>query len=341
MSRLFIQAAAAAAVGLFLAPAAVAGPTVDAVKARGELICGVHTGLYGFGAPDDKGVWRGLDVDICRAVAAAVLGDAKKVKFVPLTAQQRLTALQSGEIDLLSRNTTWTLTRDTSNGLDFGPVTYFDGQGFLVPKKHGISKAAELKGASVCVQQGTTTEQNLSDYSRAYGLDLRPVTYEKYEQAVEGYLAGRCDAFTSDISQLASTRVDTLPTPDDHAILPDVISKEPLAPVVRQGDDQWFDILRWTVFAMFDAEERKISQGTVDAALESKDPNVMRLLGTSPGMGKNLGLDDKWAYAIIKQVGNYGEVFERNLGSGSRLKLGRGLNAEWINGGLMYSPPIR
>ena len=297
-------------------PVASAGPTLDAVKGRGELVCGVHTGLYGFGAPDDKGVWRGIDVDICRAVAAAVFGDDKKVKYVPLSAQARLTALQSGEIDLLSRNTTWTLTRDTANGLNFTGVNYYDGQGFMVAKKLGVTSAKELSGATVCVQTGTTTELNLADYFRANKMELKPVTIEKYEEATGAFVAGRCDAITSDASQLAAIRANDTPNPADYVILPELISKEPLGPAVRQGDDQWFDVVKWALFAMLDAEERGLTAANVEGALKSPDPNVQRLLGVTGDLGKGMGLDNKWAYNIIKQVGNYGELFDRNVGMG-------------------------
>jgi general L-amino acid transport system substrate-binding protein len=323
------------------ASVAVGGPTLDAVRARGELVCGVHTGLYGFSAPDDKGVWRGIDVDVCRAVAAAVFGDDKKVKYVPLSAQARLTALQSGEIDLLSRNTTWTLTRETANGLNFSGVNYYDGQGFMVPKKAGVTSAKQLSGATVCVQTGTTTELNLADYFRANKLDLKPVTIEKYEEVTGAFIAGRCDAITSDASQLAAVRANDTPNPADYLILPELISKEPLGPAVRQGDDQWFDVVKWALFAMLDAEERGLTAANVEAALKSPDPNVQRLLGVTGDLGKGMGLDNKWAYNIIKQVGNYGESFDRNVGMGSKLQLPRGLNAQWTNGGLMYAPPIR
>ncbi|HYN39403.1 MAG TPA: amino acid ABC transporter substrate-binding protein, partial [Rhodospirillales bacterium] len=321
--------------------AAQAGPTLDAVKARGELVCGVHTALFGFSAPDDKGVWRGIDVDVCRAVAAAVFGDDKKVKYVPLSAQARLTALQSGEIDLLSRNTTWTLTRDTANGLNFTGINYFDGQGFMVPKKLGLNSAKQLSGATVCVQTGTTTELNLADFFRANKMDLKPVTIEKYEEVTGAFLAGRCDAITSDASQLAAIRANDTPNPADFVILPELISKEPLGPSVRQGDDQWFDVVKWTLFAMIEAEERGLAAANVEAGLKSTDPNVQRLLGVTGDLGKGMGLDNKWAYNIIKLVGNYGESFERNVGMGSKLQLPRGLNAQWTSGGLMYSPPIR
>jgi general L-amino acid transport system substrate-binding protein len=327
----------------FAAPvgAAYAGPTLDAVKARGDVVCGVHTALYGFSAPDDKGAWRGIDVDVCRAVAAAVFGDDKKVKYVPLSAQARLTALQSGEIDLLSRNTTWTLTRDTANGLNFTGVNYYDGQGFMVPKKLAVSSAKQLSGATVCVQTGTTTELNLADYFRANKMDLKPVTIEKYEEVTGAFLAGRCDAITSDGSQLAAIRANDTPNPADFIILPELISKEPLGPSVRQGDDQWFDIVKWALFAMIDAEERGLTAANVEAGLKSTDPNVQRLLGVTGDLGKGMGLDNKWAYNIIKLVGNYGESFDRNVGMGSKLQLPRGLNAQWTSGGLMYSPPIR
>jgi general L-amino acid transport system substrate-binding protein len=324
-----------------LAGAAFAGPTLDAVKGRGHVVCGVHTGLYGFGAPDDKGAWQGIDIDVCRAVAAAVFGDDKKVKYVPLSAQARLTAVQSGEVDLLSRNTTWTLTRDTANGLNFTGVNYYDGQGFMVPKKLGVSGAKELSGATVCVQTGTTTELNLADYFRANKMELKPVTIEKYEEVTGAFLAGRCDAITSDASQLAAVRANDTPNPADYVILPELISKEPLGPSVRQGDDQWFDIVKWALFAMIDAEERGLTAANVEAALKSPDPNVQRLLGITGDLGKGMGLDNKWAYNIIKLVGNYGESFERNVGMGSKLQLPRGLNALWTNGGLMYSPPVR
>ncbi len=342
VNRGWIAASLLAGVALMgTVPVASAGPTLDAVKGRGELVCGVHTGLYGFGAPDDKGVWRGIDVDICRAVAAAVFGDDKKVKYVPLSAQARLTALQSGEIDLLSRNTTWTLTRDTANGLNFTGVNYYDGQGFMVAKKLGVTSAKELSGATVCVQTGTTTELNLADYFRANKMELKPVTIEKYEEATGAFVAGRCDALTSDTSQLAATRANNTPNPADYVILPELISKEPLGPAVRQGDDQWFDVVKWTLFAMLDAEERGLTAATVEGALKSPDPNVQRLLGVTGDLGKGMGLDNKWAYNIIKQVGNYGESFDRNVGMDSKLQLPRGLNALWTNGGLMYSPPVR
>ncbi len=326
---------------LGIAGVAEAGQTFDSVKSRGQVVCGVHTGLGGFGAPDQKGNWAGLDVDVCRAVAAAMFGDATKVRYVPLSAQQRLPALQSGEVDLLSRNTTWTLTREASNGLLFSGVDFYDGQGFLVAKKLGVKSAKELNGATVCVQTGTTTELNLSDFARANKLDIKPVTIESFEEAASAFIAGRCDAMTSDGSQLAAIRANQTPVPDDYVILPERISKEPLATAVRQGDDQWFNLVKWAFQAMIDAEERGVTSANVESQLKSTDPNIQRLLGVTPGMGKSLGVDEKWAYNVIKQVGNYGESYDRNVGKDSKLKLERGLNDLWNKGGLMYAMPIR
>jgi len=318
-----------------------AGATLDAIKARGELICGVNTGLAGFSRPDDQGKWTGLDVDICRAIAAAIVGSADKVKFVPLNAQQRFPALQSGEVDVLSRNTTWTLTRDSSSGFNFAPPVYYDGQGFMVAKSLGVTSAKELGGATVCVQQGTTTELNLADYFRATGLSLQPLVFVELAEAEQAFFANRCDAYTTDASGLASTRAAKAGNPDDYVILPEIISKEPLGPAVRHGDDQFFDIVKWTIYALIEAEERGVTQGNLDEMRSSQDPNIMRLLGTTPGMGEALGLDPEWAARAIKAVGNYGEVFERNVGMATPLKLDRGLNALWTKGGLMYAPPIR
>jgi general L-amino acid transport system substrate-binding protein len=323
------------------APAGLAGATLAAVQTRGEVVCGVANDLPGFSAPDDAGRWSGIDVDVCRAVAAAVLGDASKARFVPLNAQARLAALQTGEIDLLARNTTYTLTRDTSAGLNFAIINYYDGQGFLVPKGLNVAHAAELSGATVCVQTGTTTELNLADFFRTNQMKLRPVTLEKYEEMISAYLAGRCDALSADSSALATIRANATPRPDEHLLLPERISKEPLAPAVRQGDDQWFDIVKWSQLVMIEAEERGIGSETVDAMLESADPDIRRLLGVVPGIGAGLGLDDRWGQRIIRQVGNYGESFERNLGAGSKLNLPRGLNALWTEGGLMYGLPLR
>lgn len=342
MKNILTAATAAIALTAGFAATAQAGETFDAVKQRGEVVCGVHTGLAGFGAPDEQGNWSGLDVDACRAVAAAVFGDASKVEYVPLSAQQRLTALQAGEVDVLARNTTHTLTRDTANGLNFLPVNYYDGQGFLVRKDLGVTSAKELDGATVCVQTGTTTELNLADYFRANNMQLNPLTIEAFEEVNAAYASGRCDALTSDSSQLAAIRANDLPDPDNHIILPELISKEPLAPAVRHGDDQWFDAVKWTLYAMIDAEEMGITSENVDQVKETSDnPSVKRLLGVTPGMGEALGLPNEWAYNVIKQVGNYGESFQRNVGTDSPLNLERGLNALWTDGGLMYAPPAR
>jgi general L-amino acid transport system substrate-binding protein len=320
--------------------AAIAGETLDAVKARGYLIVGVHSALYGFGMPDEKGVWKGLDVDTGRAVATAIFGTPDKIKFVSLTTQTRFTALQSKEIDLLCRNATRTLTRETELGLNFVAVNYYDGQGFMVPKKLGVKSAKELDGATVCVLPGTTTEQNVSDYFRANKMTMKPVVIEQPTELNQAFFSGRCDCLTSDASQLAAVRAVAL-KPDDFMILPEIISKEPLAPAVRHGDEQWRDIVDFSVLAMIDAEDLGIDSKNVDAMLKSNDPNVMRFLGVTPGNGKALGLNENWAYNIVKFVGNYGEVFERNVGKDTKLKLPRGLNAQWKDGGLMYSPPFK
>ena len=318
---------------------AVAG-TLQDVRAKGFVQVGVNGGVFGFSMPDKKGVWKGLDVDTAKAIAAAVFGDANKVKFVPLTAVQRLPALQSKEIDVLCRNTTATLTRDTTNGLNFTHVNFYDGQGFLVPKKLGVKSAKELDGATVCVLPGTTTELNAADYFRSHGMKWKPVVIEQTSELNKAFFAGRCDCLTSDSSQLAAQR-SVAPNPDDYVLLPEIISKEPLAPVVRHGDDQWYDIVNWTVMALIQAEELGITSKNVDEKLKSKDPRVKRFLGVTPGLGKALGLDDKWAYNIVKQVGNYGEIFDRNVGPNTPLKLERGLNALWTKGGLMYAWPFR
>jgi general L-amino acid transport system substrate-binding protein len=330
----------AAALLAVAAGAAVAGPTLDKVKQNG-LVCGVSTGVAGFSIADSQGKYTGIDADICRALAASVTGDANKVKFVPLTAQQRFTAIQSGEVDVLSRNTTYSLQRDTQLGLNFGPVVFYDGQGFMVPAKLGVKSAKDLAGATVCVQPGTTTELNLADYFRSIKADFKPVVIEKLDEVEAAYFSGRCDAYTTDKSGLASTRLVKAQNPADHVILPETISKEPLAPAVRQGDDEWNDILRWTIYALLEAEERGITSKNLDEMAKSDDPNVKRLLGVTPGMGKSLNLDEKWAYNAIKQVGNYGEIWDRNLGKDSPLKLERGLNDLWTRGGLQYAPPIR
>jgi len=319
---------------------ALAGETLNAVKARGQLIAGVNGGVFGFSMPDEKGVWKGLDVDTAKAIAAAIFGDANKVKFVALTAVQRLPALQSKEIDVLCRNTTQTLTRETVNGLNFTHVNYYDGQGFLVPKKLGIKSAKELKGATVCVLPGTTTEMNAADFFRKNRMQWKPVVIEQTTELSKAFFAGRCDTLTSDASQLAAHR-SVAPNPDDYIILPEIISKEPLAPVVRHGDDEWYDIVNWTIMALIEAEELGITSKNVDEMLKSTDPQIQRILGVIPGMGKALGLDEKWAYNIVKQVGNYGEIFDRNVGPKTPLRLERGLNDLWTRGGLMYAAPFR
>ncbi len=318
---------------------AVAG-TLDDVKGKGFVQAGVNGELFGFGKPDEKGVWKGLDVDTARAVAAAIFGDAEKVKFTPLTAKTRFTALQSGEVDVLTRNATQTLGRDTELGLDFVQVNYYDGQGFLVPNKLGVKSAKELDGASVCVLPGTTTEQNLADYFRQNKMTMKPVVIESNAELAKAFFAGRCDCLTSDASQLAGIRA-VAPNPTDYAILPEIISKEPLAPAVRHGDNQWKDIVNYAVLAMIEAEELGITSKNVDEMTASADPRIQRFLGVTPGNGKALGLDEKWAYNIVKQVGNYSEVFERNVGAATPLMLKRGLNALWTSGGLMYSPPFK
>ncbi|HKF70198.1 MAG TPA: amino acid ABC transporter substrate-binding protein [Stellaceae bacterium] len=320
---------------------ATAGPTLDKIKAAATLTCGVSTGLAGFSVADQQGQYTGLDAEICRAIAAAVLGDAKKVKYVPTTGQNRFTALQSGEIDMLARNTTATLTREADLGFNFAPVVYYDGQGFMVPKKLGVKSAKELNGATICVSQGTTTELNLADYFRTNKMEMKPLVIEKLDEVENAYFSGRCDAYTTDRSGLAATRTTKAPNPDDHVILPEVISKEPLSPLVRTGDDEWLHIVRWVIYALIDAEEKGVTSKNVDQMLTSDDPEVKRMLGATPGMGKSLHLDEKWAYNAIKQVGNYGEIFDRNVGKDSRLKLDRGLNALWSNEGLMYAMPIR
>jgi general L-amino acid transport system substrate-binding protein len=327
---------------LSVAPSAgyAASPTLDAVKARGILNCGVNTGLAGFAAPDDKGEWTGIDADFCRAVAAAIFKDAAKIRFVPLNAKERFTALQSGEIDLLSRNTTWTMSRDTSLGMNFTGVMYFDGQAFMVRKSLGLKSVKELDGASICVQTGTTNEQNLADYFATHAMTYRPVVFERLVEVMAAYSSGRCDAFTTDSSQVISERT-RLPVPADHDILPELISKEPLGPVVRQGDAEWANIVRWTHFAMLNAEELGVTRANVEEMKASPNPEIRRLLGQEGEFGKGIGLDDDWAAAALRAVGNYGESFDRNLGMGSRLKIERGKNALWKDGGLMYAPPIR
>jgi general L-amino acid transport system substrate-binding protein len=339
-SRHLIPAALAAAMVAVALPAQ-AGKTLDAVKARGQVVCGVNTSGPGFSNADSQGRWTGLDVDFCRAVAAAVLSDAAKVKFVPLNSQQRFSSLQAGEIDVLSRNSTWTLTRDASLGVVFTGINYFDGQGFMVPKKLKIDTMKKMNGATVCVQAGTTSEKNVADYFGANGMKYKSVVFDTAEAITSAFFAGRCQVYTTDMSDLAGARTKA-PSPDDYVILPQVISKEPLGPSVRRGDDEWFEIVRWTLFAMLEAEEHGLTQANVDEQKTSnKDPGVQRFLGVSEDTGKLLGLDAAWAYRIVKQVGNYGESFERNLGPKTPIALPRGVNNLWTKGGLMYAPPIR
>jgi general L-amino acid transport system substrate-binding protein len=328
------------AIAAALPATAVSAQTLKTVKDRGVLSCGVTSGLPGFSAPDDKGNWTGLDVDMCRAIAAAVLNDATKIKFVPLSAKDRFTALQSGEIDVLSRNTTWTLSRDTQLGLNFGAVNYYDGQGFMVRKSLNIDSALKLDSASACVQTGTTNEQNLADYFKAHKMKYEVIAFATADETLKAYEAGRCDTFTSDVSQVYAERLK-LAKPEDHIVLPEVISKEPLATVVRHGDDQWLDIIKWTHYAMLNAEELGVNQKNVDEMLKSDKAEIKRLLGTDGNLGEQLGLTKDWAVRITKAVGNYGESFERNVGQGSKLNIARGLNRLWNQGGIQYSPPIR
>jgi general L-amino acid transport system substrate-binding protein len=314
--------------------------TLDTVKQRGTLSCGVNIGLAGFSQPDDKGNWTGLDVDYCKAIAAAVFGDATKVKYVPTTAKERFTALQSGEIDVLIRNTTWTTARDSSLGLIFAGVNYYDGQGFMVKASLGVKSAKELNGATVCVQTGTTTELNLADYFKANKMTYKPVVFEKLDETLQAYLAGRCDVYTTDQSGLYSVRVQQ-PKPEDHLVLPEIISKEPLGVSVRQGDDQWLTVVKWVHFALLNAEEAGITQANLAEMVNSTNPEIKRIVGKDGEIGKGLGLPNDFVVSIVKAVGNYGELFERNVGSGSRLKIARGLNNLWNNGGLQYAPPLR
>ena len=340
MNRLKL-AGAAIALGLMVSPA-MASKTLEAIKKKGELSCGVNQGLGGFSIADSSGKWTGFDVDFCRAVAAAALGDANKVRYVPLSAAQRFTALQSGEIDLLSRNTTWTMSRDTQLGTTFGATTFFDGQGFLVPKSLKVKSAKQLKGATICVQSGTTTEKNLADYFRLNKMTYKPVVAEDLKVVIASYNEGRCKVFTSDASQLAAIRANDLTKADDHMILPEIISKEPLGPVTRQGDEAWSKLVTWVHFAMITAEELGISSANVDQKKADTTPEVQRLLGQGNNdFGKSVGTDSQWAYRVIKQVGNYGEVFERHVGAKTPLKLQRGQNDLWTKGGLQYAPPIR
>ena len=330
--------ATSAALSVLCAGTAHSQSTLEAVAKKGFVQCGVNVGLAGFSQPDSQGVWKGIDVDVCRALAAAVFGDATKVRYTPLTAQQRFTALQSGEVDVLSRNTTWTITRDTSLGLNFVGVNYYDGQGFMVPKKLKVKSAKQLNGATICVQSGTTTELNLADYFRANKMKFKPVVIEKLEEVLNAYFSGRCDVYTTDVSGLVAVRASRAPKPDDHVILPEVISKEPLGPAVRHGDDRWFDIVKWSLFAMIEAEELGLTSKNIEQQAGSENPSIQRFVGATGDIGKMLGLDNRWALNIVKQVGNYGESFDTNL---KPLGFERGLNKLWTQGGLMYAPPLR
>ena len=323
---------------LLLTAPSYGGPTADGALKKGFIQCGVNTGLAGFAQPDSRGEWRGIDVDLCRAVAAALFGDAKKIRYTPLTAQQRFTALQSGEVDILSRNTTWTFARDAGLGLNFVGVNFYDGQGFMVTKKRNVKSARQLDGAAICVQPGTTTELNLADYFRASKMKFKPVVIEKLEEVLNAYFAGRCDVYTTDISGLIAARVSRAAVASDHVILPEIISKEPFGPAVRHGDDHWFDIVRWTLFAMIEAEELGITSKNVDQQAQNANPVMQRFLGAKGDFGKMLKLDNRWAFNVIKQVGNYGETFERHL---TPLGVDRGINNLWNKGGLMYAPPLR
>ena len=332
----------ALAAGLVVAAPAMASKTMESIKKKGEVSCGVNSGLGGFGIAGSDGKWTGFDVDYCRAIAAAALGDANKVRYVPLNAAQRFTALQSGEIDVLARNTTWTMSRDTQLGTTFGAVNFFDGQGFMVPKSLKVKSAKQLKGATGCVQSGTTTEKNLADYFKANKMTYKPVVSEDPKVVIAAYNEGRCKVLTSDASQLAAIRANDTKTPDDHIILPEIISKEPLGPVTRQGDEAWSKLVTWVHFAMITAEELGVTSANVDQMRSDTNPEIQRLLGQGNNdFGKSIGTDAQWAYRVVKQVGNYGEVFERHLGKKTPLKLDRGQNAIWTKGGLQYAPPIR
>lgn len=335
----FLTALALGASAVFASGAAQAA-TLDQVKQKGFLQCGVSTGLPGFSNPNEKGEWTGLDVDLCRAVAAAIFDDATKVRFTPLTAKDRFTALQSGEIDVLSRNSTWTSSRDATQGLNFTATNYYDGQGFLVRKELGVKSAMELNGASVCTQSGTTTELNVADFFRTNNLQYEVVAFQGQEETLKAYESGRCEVFTSDQSQLYALRLK-LANKDDHVVLPELISKEPLATAVRQGDDQWFDVVKWVHYAMLNAEEAGITSKNVQEMLNSPNPDIRRMLGVEGNFGEQLGLTKDWVVRIVSKVGNYGEAFDRNVGAGSPLKIERGKNALWTKGGLQYGPPIR
>lgn len=327
--------------GLVLASAQAQADTLYTVKSRGHVVCGTTTGFAGFSAPNDKGEWEGLDVDLCKSVAAAVFGDATKFKTVPLNSQQRFTALQSGEIDILTRNTTVTQQRDTAIGLMSPGVNFYDGQGFLIKKSLGVKSAKELDGATVCMQTGTSNENTMADWARANKITYKPVVFDQFNEVVNAFASGRCDVFSTDASGLASIRISKLSNPDEYMVLPEIISKEPLGPFVRQSDDKWFNIVKWVMHAQWNAEELGITSKNVDEQKKSTNPNVQRLLGVTEGSGKNLGLSEDWAYQVIKQVGNYGESFERNVGKDSVLKIPRGINKLYTEGGLHYGLPVR
>ena len=340
MKRTILTALAIMAAGPAVAQVAAPGPTLSAIQARDSVVCGAHPGAPGFNVLDSRGVHRGLDADTCRAIAAAALGDGNKARWVVLSSQARLPALQSGQIDVLPRTTTWTQTRDTANGLNFTTVNFYDGQGFMVRRSANVQRARDLDGATICVTSGTTNELNLADWARANNVRIQPLVFDQNEETRNAYNSGRCDAFTTDASQLAGIRT-ALRDPNEHMILPDIISKEPLSPAVRHGDDQWFDIVRWTIFALIEAEELGVTQANVDEMLNSQNPSIRRLLGQTGDYGPLMGLDRRWAYNAIKAVGNYGEIFDRNLGAGSPIGLPRGPNDLWTRGGLMYAMPIR
>jgi general L-amino acid transport system substrate-binding protein len=338
--NLRILSAMAGAAALSMTASAASAATLDDVKAKGFVQCGVSQGLPGFSNPDDQGEWTGLDVDVCRAMAGAIFGDATAVKFTPLSAKERFTALSSGEVDVLSRNTTWTMTRDASLGLNFTAVTYYDGQGFMVRNDLGVNSALELSGASVCTNTGTTTELNVADYFRSNSMDYEVVAFEKADEVVKAYDDGRCDVYTTDASGLYAQRLK-LSNPGDHKVLPEIISKEPLGPVVRQGDDQWFNLTKWVIYALVNAEELGVTQANIGEMMGSDNPAIKRLLGSEGSYGEMIGLDNDFAAKAIKAVGNYGEIFERNVGPETPLEISRGVNALWSNGGIMYAPPLR
>jgi general L-amino acid transport system substrate-binding protein len=338
MKHAMFSIALGAAVSLVAASATAA--TLDDVKAKGHVQCGVSQGLIGFSQPDDQNRWTGLDVDFCRAVAAAIFNDSEAVRFTPLTAKDRFTALQSGEIDILSRNTTWTMGRDTALGLQFAGVTYYDGQGFMVRRDLGVDSAHELAGASVCTQTGTTTELNLADFFRANDMNYEVVAFENNAEVIDAYEAGRCDVFTTDASGLYATRL-LFANPDEHKVLPEIISKEPLGPVVRQGDDQWFNLVKWTYFALLVAEELGVDSSNIDDMMDSGNPEIRRLVGAEGSFGEAIGLSNDWAVNIVKATGNYGEIFDRNVGPDTPLGIERGVNNLWTNGGIQYGMPIR